>query len=285
MTNEVIILAQGSQREDRYARSMQRHRQATTERHANWRLSTAPGACADFRQLAALPACGGVTLLTRTLTQVQRMGIAEVSAISVVASAELVQRWGHREETAGRASGTPPFWLTLAEPGNSSLKGAARYFEFRGDLRPADRTIVLLGDVVYSWKALGLIDGLSHTRGFCGTADLALDRGHLWGVAWSQYRHDAMLASLRDALLRHPPFDDEYAPGQLRRWISGFRRGDLADHVAVLQRSGNYAPVDDYTCDIDQRTQLDAVSELAAADDQAHGLLWTQPTTQEDSMK
>src|SRR5262245_64258905 len=62
-----------------------------------------------------------------------------------------------------------PNFVTLCAPGNSSLKGASGYLELRPQL-PADgdddrRTVVLLGDVVYSWACLQAIFLLSETWG------------------------------------------------------------------------------------------------------------------------
>ncbi len=167
----------------------------------------------------------------------------------------------------------------LPEPGNSALKGIARYLELREQQgRRYASTIVLLGDVVYSWACLEAIFRMSRTYGFVGTSNLSPNIGELWGVAWSREFEDLMLTRLRDALLRHP-LGDEYHPQQLRRWVSGWKRGDMLDHVAKLTRTGAYIAIDDYTHDIDHPSDLVMLPELsraAAADDAKHGILWTE---------
>jgi hypothetical protein len=171
--------------------------------------------------------------------------------------------------------------VELPEPGNSALKGIARYLELReAQGRRYQRTIVLLGDVVYSWDCLEAIWEASTGYGFVGTKNLSLSKGELWGVGWSRVFEDWMMTNLRDALLRHPPFDDDYEPHQLRRWISGIQRGDMADHVARLKRSGHYVSIDDYTHDMDIPHDLVLLPDLsvaAAEDDAKHGVVWTPP--------
>jgi hypothetical protein len=179
--------------------------------------------------------------------------------------------------TGDRRTVTPSY-VELATPGNSALRGVGRYLEQRDrDNRRYDHTIVLLGDVVYSWECLRAIWQISKIGGFVGTRHLALDKGDLWGVGWSRALNDRMMLDLRDALLRHPPFEDEYRHGQLRRWVSGFRRGDLADHVIKMQKVEAYTAIDDYTHDIDfpgDLVLLPDLSAAAAADDAKHGVIW-----------
>jgi hypothetical protein len=249
MRTEVIILAQGSQR----------------------RLGMAHG----YKQLLPLPVCGGMPILMRTLHQLSGYCDRDLNT-TLVATDELMGAipggWGasvlsmidHHEE--------------LRAPGNSSLKGIARYLELRGAGHAATRTVVLLGDVVYSWHCLNEIFSMSRTYGFVGTSDLSAGGGELWGVAWAREYENAMLRDLADALLRHPPFEDEYQPGQMRRWITGFKRGPIEDHVRSLRRTGHYADVDDYTRDIDlpeHLALLPKLSESAAADDHDNNAPWS----------
>jgi len=245
---EVIILAQGAQR----------------------RL----GNHAGHRQLLPLPACGGAPILSRTLRQLSEIG-CPVTVMVVAESAftdALFQIAKWRVYTTS---------VELPVPGNSALKGIARYLELRdAQGRRYQRTIVLLGDVVYSWDCLLEIWDMSQEYGFVGSRNLSLSKGDLWGAGWSRPYEDWMLTNLRDALLRHPPFDDDPEPGQLRRWISGMQRGDLADHIVKLRRAAHYADVDDYTHDIDiahDLVLLPELSALAATDDAKHGVIWTNP--------
>jgi hypothetical protein len=228
-----------------------------------------------------LPNCG-TTMLSRTIGQSSHF-LGHASWPIVVTWSDIRIPFNHARCCGATVT---PAYVTLPEPGNSALKGIARYLELREQQgRRYASTIVLLGDVVYSWACLEAIWNLSRTYGFVGTSDLSLERGELWGVAWSREYEDRMLSNLRDALLRHP-LGDEYHPAQLRRWISGFRRGDLADHVSKLTRLGAYVPIDDYTHDIDlpmHLVMLPELSKAAAADDERHGIVWTD--IKEDSMK
>jgi hypothetical protein len=241
MTTEVIILAQGTQK----------------------RLGMAHG----YKQLLKLPACGGVPIMERTIRQLHRgePGVAP----TVVCTGDLTRSMSFHVAVQARS-------YELPDPGNSSLKGIARYLELRGD-QPPDRTVVLFGDVVYSWACLEQLLKFSENYGFAGTANLSASGGELWGVAWAREFDDEMMRELRDALLRHPPFGDEYQPGQMRRWITGWRRGNIVNHVRDLALRGHYAAIDDYTHDIDLPSDIALLPELsiaAAKDDADHGALW-----------
>ncbi len=244
MTTEVIILAQGTQQ----------------------RLGPGVG----YKQLLPLPACYGAAILMRTLRQLF-MACAD-SRVTLITWRDLFSGLWDRANSMELCVDL----VQLPDPGNSSLKGIARYLELPG-VR-ADKTIVLLGDVVYSWKCLDAIWACSATSGFVGTRDVSSSTGEIWGVAWHREHADAMMDDLRDALLRHPPFEDEYQPGQLRRWIVGMRRGELAFHVANLTHKGRYLAIDDYTMDVDVAGHIPKLGEAsvaAAKDDAAHGMVWT----------
>jgi len=218
------------------------------------------------KQLLPLKHCDGTAILARTIFQVrQRFPEAKIDLVT----------WDH---VCAGLGGLSDVTLTqLPSPGNSSLKGIARYLELRAPVRQQSKTIVLLGDVVYSWACLDALAVLSAHMGFVGTADLSSSKGELWGVAWHAIHDDAMMIDLRDALLKHPPLEDTYQPGQLRRWVVGWRRGDVADQVAKLIKTGNYVAIDDYTMDVDLPQHvplLDNASKLAAADDARHNLMW-----------
>jgi hypothetical protein len=93
-----------------------------------------------------------------------------------------------------------------------------------------------------------------------------------------------MRQALERALANHPPFE-EYQPGQMRRWLweidkyidGPFAGGPWPDGV---NRRTWYSAIDDYTRDIDlpeHVRELGRLSELAAADDRAHDLVWSSP--------
>jgi len=255
---EIIILAQGTQ-------------------------ARMGGRGVGWKQLLPLPLCNGVPILVRTLVQLQgflkSMSITVVTWDALFRDADMTHgaREPWRDVVSGKIDPATLRHVELADPGNSSLKGIARYLEDSAYDRGAESTIVLLGDVVYSWACLASLRVIADRGGFVGTSNLSSSGGEIWGIAWHRSREDIMLADLRDALLRHPPFDDTYQPGQLRRWLVGWRRGDVTDHVVRLQRTGDYLCVDDYTMDVDLPTHiplLEAASRAAAYDDEQHDVLW-----------
>lgn len=210
------------------------------------------------KQLLPLPACGGAPVIGRTARIVRAIQAdAEVQVVSRRDVGNAVEAWD-----ASVAC------LTLEDPGTSSLLGLWRCLT--GDLRWPGRTVVLLGDVCYSWSCLSsLMRGSSHL--FVGTSDLAQDRGELWGVAWQDTDSALMLEWVRMALSRHPPFA-EYQCGQMRQWL--FAGRDLSRRD---QREPTYEPVDDYTTDFDtplDLMRLEDVSRSARLDDALHGMTW-----------
>ena len=270
MRTEIIILAQGNQS----------------------RLRGMSG----YKQMIPLPHCGNIPIIGRTIQQLCRfyddqdtittvawpkMGVPVVEARAALRIGELEAALREIEPGGLRNYGLPSCrGVTLPDPGNSSLKGISRYLEQRGVSHSFNRTMVLFGDVIYSWVCLAALLDAAATWGFVGTSDLNASGGELWGVAWAKEHEVHMLGSLADALLRHPPFEDEYQPGQMRRWMSGWKRGDVAEHRDILARNGHYIAIDDYTQDIDlpvHVAQVPALSASAAADDAAHGMLWNPP--------
>lgn len=247
MRTRVIILAQGSQR----------------------RL----GLGYPFKQLLPLPACGNVPILGRTLRQLGDP-FARPSDVTVVTWEALIKQFP--EGWAGLVAQTR--YAQLADPGNSSLRGLSRYLEQDPD-HDANATVVLLGDVVYSWACLRACWSLLYGSGmgFVGTSGLSASGGEVWGVAWREVNHYEMMGDLDEALRRHPPFADTYQPGQLRRWITGASLGDLTEHVARRGKLGQFIAIDDYTMDVDLMehiAKLDFASVSAAADDAKHDLVW-----------
>lgn len=271
-STHVIILAQGQQK----------------------RLPMLPVA----KQMLPLPACNDTPILHRTLRQLWHLlGGINVSdqqsdTITVVAWYPLVEQLNSRSviiPSWPNPDGTTGEWRfypatdTLPDPGNSSLKGIARFLAADADRRSRrwalrgqqppdrpeyDRTVVLLGDVVYSWACLDAIFA-DRRIVFAGTSDISPSGGELWGLAWKADAEELMMSSLVFALAKHPPFDDTYQPGQMRRWMWSVH--------PELQKTERYAAIDDYTRDIDLPEHLDllpALSEAAHADDQEHGVTW-----------
>jgi len=216
------------------------------------------------KQLLTLPATGE-RILERTLAMARRV-FSTGSRVTVIGWPEMFAKMQPAQPWETR--------VTLPDPGNSSLKGVARYLEAR-DRGEASPTAILLGDVVYSWQCMYAIRTMTLGWGFVGTKDISESTGEIWGVGWSAEHDDSMLANLRDALLRHPPFDDEYQPGQLRRWIAGWRKKPLVELVRHHRVHGHYVDIDDYTMDVDLPKHvplLARASVLARAEDAAHAV-------------
>jgi hypothetical protein len=256
MTTHIIILAQGRQT----------------------RLPALPVA----KQLLPLPACNGTPILYRTMRQIWHLlpGVKTLDdRVIAVSWLPVMERLQREAVVIGGDERYYPNVDTLSDPGNSSLKGIARYLEKLtreadvcqkrfGATLTFERTVVLLGDVVYSWACLQAILFKKTPLTFCGTSDISPSGGELWGIAWSNGQQAVMTAALEVALAKHPPFA-EYQPGQLRRWM-------WAIHPE-FQTTARYAAIDDYTRDIDlpeHVEQLPRLSELAAADDAANGVTW-----------
>lgn len=229
MTTHVVILAQGQQR----------------------RLPdlTIP------KQALPLKACGDVPLIVRTIALVGWIARPHVTVVCGGELADAIRQYNVDVELHA-----------LPDPGNSSLRGCARYLE----AAPRhDRTVVLLGDVCYSWRCAELL--LTEPHAFVGTSNLSPDRGELWGVTWEQSFDSDVITWMKLALARHPPFD-EYQCGQLRQWLFA---GRDPDRYWAPQPS--YIACDDYTRDFDMPSdllQLDATAQLAADDDRDHGKAW-----------
>lgn len=241
------------------------------------------------KQLLPLPACGGLPIMARTVKQLLAYGRVHPVRVTVVTWPDVIHdpAWlraiqstpcAHSE--ALQANDVQLRYVTLSNPGNSSLKGIARYLEEQPKDSQAEYTAVLLGDVVYSWRCLRrVVEAAGHADGgFVGTSTLSSSGGEIWGIGWSRMSADRMMVDLRDALLRHPPVDDEYQPGQLRRWLVGWRRGDIKDHVTRARTSGRYFAVDDYTMDVDLPYHVPKLGDAAIAaarDDAEYG--WKHP--------
>lgn len=229
-----------------------------------------------YKQMVDLPACGNVPVIVRTILQVKHYlsNVGEI-AFSLVCWNKMIETAPEHWIPVLRMAGVAKY--ELADPGNSSLKGIARFLE-TNIINDADRTMVLFGDVIYSFDCLDAIWMMTERFGFVGTSDLRNDGGELWGVGWSSNDEDTVALELRDALLRHPPFNDDYQPGQMRRWLVGWRRGDVSEHVQRLIKINRYMAVDDFTCDIDVPENVRFVQtfthEKAMLDDKNHGITW-----------
>lgn len=230
------------------------------------------------RQYLPLPACGNIPILCRTVRQVWNT----FQGIPMIATwdrqrGQADMRWSVGGAPPGSHDITvTPQYFDLISPGTSALRGLSRYLGLRRSV--CDRTVVLLGDIVYSWACLHAIDQISRCQGvgFVGTSNLSEDTGNLWGAGWSRRHEPSALSDLNDTLLRHPALDDKHQPGQFRRWITAWTRGKMVDHIHHARRVGRYTDVDDYTRDItpDDIGKLPDISLSAQLDDIARGVAW-----------
>lgn len=229
------------------------------------------------KQLLKLPACGGVTILRRTLIQVGYILNRSMDRSVTVVCGDAIRA----EIVADINEPIRPRTFTLRDPGNSSLKGIHRYLTGVGDLDPvACHNVVLLGDVVYSWACLSALlepsTGPKAEISVCGTSDLGAGGGELWGLCWNDIADDQMMTMLDRAVRKHPPFTG-YQAGQMRRWLWEHPEGGaLVGRPRTFTRDV-YEPIDDYTRDIDlpeHVAQLFPLSERAAADDRDNGVVW-----------
>lgn len=241
------------------------------------------------KHLLRLPACGDAHILDRTLCQLAML--LDEPLVTVVCGGALryhVEASARHEvyKRTGKIVAIDAY--ELGSPGNSSLRGIARYLGggtgdlSRGPTVLADDLIevVLLGDVVYSWRCLETILFTSMPPGvrFVGTSDLSRSGGELWGISWQQAWRGLAMQMLGDALEQHPPFA-AYQCGQLRRWLWAF---DAELHRRTLKdfAANYYTAVDDYTDDVDIPADIRALPDtalLAAEDDVARGLHWSSP--------
>lgn len=254
------------------------------------------------KQLLPLPACGGMSILDRTINQISQLAERDQNDVSIlVVAGEQIRShlgggnrtiWEH--EAAGetyritdnmRASDpTTLAVMTLEKPGNSSLKGIAKVLSIAMAIQSqvdTDLMVILLGDVIYSWHCLEVLMASADVgRAFVGTSDLSASGGEIWGVRWKTSLPTSMLFALEQALASHPPFF-EYQPGQLRRWLFALE-GKPRELVAFDESPWpSFIAVDDYTRDVDVPSHLEMIPEIshhAALDDADHGLVYRTST-------
>lgn len=191
-----------------------------------------------------------------------------------------------------------PRFVHLDNPGNSSLLGIHRYLQLEQDvslstppgvpivitkMKQTDaypRTVVLLGDVVYSWKCLETLlrPPVAHNVTFAGTSDLGPGGGEIWGASWYREADHLMTSALRTALGASSKADPSvYQPGQLRHWLWTLDRLLCDGGLGSLGKPRAwYVPVDDYTMDVDlieHLVDLARASLEAYAEDKSRGMV------------
>lgn len=283
MKIRVIVLAQGSQ-------------QRFTDLAIPKQLLPLDGAPLDELRLVN-------TVIYRTINQVYVMPWDECH-VTVICADPL------KGMVDAMAAGAPPefrgyWWLyatergkrlqidthTLPDPGNSSLKGLYRFLRDDTASLAADATVVLLGDVVYSWNALRALWQAPCSLAFACSSDLSPASGELFGIASNSQAQ--LFAAVGVAMENHPPkqVDKTYQPGQLRLVLWAIDRAHQwkGEHANLLHVGGDwrpadergarpwFIPIDDYTRDFDKPADLEFLAPTARAareDDARSGFTW-----------
>jgi hypothetical protein len=270
------------------------------------------------KQLLPLPLCN-TTILGRTLAMLT--GTDEVGEIVVIGDRRFAQhlfgkvscdpapfllsdwrtatagKWINAEaeitsRTIRRPRGMGGIGLeivSMVSPGNSVIRGLRAIRAYLAmtrvteddDAELYDRTVILLGDVVYSRRCLAaLVPKICNDEmWFVVSPDLTASTGEVFGCSYDR-EGTAEFLSILDAV-PHPPFTDTYQPGQLRRLLwerqrrqleAAFVRQGVPAGVAAVARQASHSPAagccsvmddDDYTCDFDT---VDDLEHLGRAD-------------------
>jgi hypothetical protein len=273
------------------------------------------------KQLLPLPLCN-TTILDRTLTMLtsdDRVG--EIVVIGCFARHLTdggdgyfnLGRWAPctsddadatMSTTSRKRAGSPPVCLEVVKlnaPGNSVIRGLRAIRPYlrqeaviAGGAGMADseldftRTVILLGDVVYSRRCLAaLADKAPAKVWFAVSPDLSPGGGEVFGCSYDQDGTEEFLSILDNVV--HPPFTDTYQPGQLRRLLWERQRRiyelEMSERTdtevrAVVLEGARQRPSDkcctimnDFTTDIDTIADLRLLGDLdvrAWEDDHHH---------------
>lgn len=154
--------------------------------------------------------------------------------------------------------------VTLADPGNHAVAGLQRYLRQRAFVD--DQTAVLLGDVIYSRKALKAIltgtapeadpafDGVT----FVGTLDLTGGGGELFGIRVSTKCRDVLLAEVPKSSSAFTA----YQPGRLRELLWELQKRARISWDLRVHRRAPYIPIGDFTTDIDTPEDVAMLPEI-----------------------
>ncbi len=171
----------------------------------------------------------GETILARTIRLLKEIIFPEPEdEIDVVGSTELAS------STHGASL------IPLDDPGFCILDGLARKRLI------ADRTVVLLGDVVYSRRAISTILGIEQDLFFFGTPDLTNSTGEIFAFGFSLERLGDVRRALDEAPCRRAQVD-KGQPGHLRY---------LMRDLGIVVGGPGYIESTDWTKDIDTPKDL-----------------------------
>lgn len=154
---------------------------------------------------------------------------------------------------------------TLAAPGTCILDGIIGSSSWWN--RPG-RSIVLLGDVVFSRAAMASVIADQRPLVFAGTTDVSASTGELFAASWTDHQDTGEL--LRTAPCRVRPRSGErlcyprQQGGHLRRllWWAQDRRRLKLPAPQLTWAPELYLPIDDWTDDIDTQADLAELPKL-----------------------
>jgi len=114
----------------------------------------------------------------------------------------------------------------------------------------SDRTVILLGDVVFSLRVLWAALSCTWPTTFVGTSTLTPTQGELFAMSFTGSVHDYLKRLLRDMPCRRAGHQN-YQPGHLR---------NLA--FEMMKHGAKHIGIDDYTDDLDEPKDLETLPEL-----------------------
>jgi hypothetical protein len=165
--------------------------------------------------------------------------------------------------------------ITLSNPGYCILDGLYQTLPLVGG---SDEILVLLGDTVFSKKALAaIVQRTERLRSapagtdffFAGTSDLTNSTGELYAFALRPTMYFFFRDKIEQAPCRRAAVVDKGQPGHLRHLLRAFGYRVDQNLVEAGLENGVYEPVDDWTKDID--TEKDLAELLPKLDARVRG--------------
>jgi molybdopterin-guanine dinucleotide biosynthesis protein A len=197
---------------------------------------------------------GGVPILQRTIHLLAEHGVPDCIVIGPQAIADDMQHWA-----------IPTFLITLADPGICIVDGI---LAARDRWSGSARTLVLLGDVVWSQAALAAFLADERPVVFAGTPVLSASEGEVFALGFDDpqaMRNLCMSCPCRVDRSRIRGFPRQQG-GHLRRLLwHAQEHARLRVHPS-LRRSWHedmYLPIEDWTTDIDTPKDAERLPDLA----------------------
>lgn len=184
---------------------------------------------------------GGETILARIVRMVREIGPGEIHIVGWPTFAGLGDSKLH----------------TFNEPGSCILEGIA------GSrlLFDSERTVILLGDVVYSVDALQCIYHDPRPVFAAGNSDLSNSSGELFAFSFIRDQEAHVLSLIHTRRCFGQPHV-KYQPGHLRKLFWALQGGRLVREGCRQWKPEFYLPIDDWTMDVDTPADLVRLCEL-----------------------